>query len=360
MQAGAERVLFVHAHPGDESAQTGGTIATLVADGVRVTVLTCTRGELGGDAAQASDAALERAAEHEGQLAEAVRILGVADHRYLGDENARWPGRPPRRYQDSGQQWAPDGQPTYLGVVGPLSLLAADPGETAADIAAVINDVNAQAVVSYDPYGGNGHPDHERVHETARRAAEVLGVPFFAIVPAEASASASMSVDVSAVLERKKSAIAAYGATPIGSIVRTERYRRIRIAREGSEFANQSTAGKIGASVLAAGIGFIAGSLLTVAHQATADVFGNPVPWGIIAAVGLTLALLLGLRLVFETRLVPGFATVGLLTAVAFLSLQGAGGSILVPANAAGYTWTFAPAIIALGVLAWPRPAARR
>ena len=44
---GPERVLFVHAHPDDESISTGGTIATLVDRGAAVTVLTCTRGERG-------------------------------------------------------------------------------------------------------------------------------------------------------------------------------------------------------------------------------------------------------------------------------------------------------------------------
>ena len=42
-----ERVLFVHAHPDDETLSTGATIATLVDSGAHVTVLTCTRGELG-------------------------------------------------------------------------------------------------------------------------------------------------------------------------------------------------------------------------------------------------------------------------------------------------------------------------
>jgi len=33
-----ERVLFVHAHPDDETIETGGTIATLLAQGAAVTV----------------------------------------------------------------------------------------------------------------------------------------------------------------------------------------------------------------------------------------------------------------------------------------------------------------------------------
>ena len=74
-----ERVLFVHAHPADESIVTGGTIATLVDRRASVTVLTCTRGE-------------------GAELAAALAELGVTDHRWLGDSNARWAGREPRRY----------------------------------------------------------------------------------------------------------------------------------------------------------------------------------------------------------------------------------------------------------------------
>jgi N-acetyl-1-D-myo-inositol-2-amino-2-deoxy-alpha-D-glucopyranoside deacetylase len=43
----SERVLFVHAHPDDETISTGGTIALLVKRGAQVTVVTCTRGEQG-------------------------------------------------------------------------------------------------------------------------------------------------------------------------------------------------------------------------------------------------------------------------------------------------------------------------
>ena len=48
MQAEAHGgVLFVHAHPDDESMGTGGTIARLVAEGVRVDLVTCTDGAEG-------------------------------------------------------------------------------------------------------------------------------------------------------------------------------------------------------------------------------------------------------------------------------------------------------------------------
>lgn len=381
MPVSTERVLFVHAQPHDESMSTGGTISALVDAGAQVTVVTCTRGELaaavesglGHESAAALRDPAELREQRDREHADALRILGVADHRYLGDPDARWPGRRAREYLDSGVHWDESGRPRYLDVIDPRSLLAADPGEVAADIASVISAVDPSVVVSYDPSGGYRHPDQVRAQEAARRAAEVLGVAYYAIVPAAASRAATVTMDVSEVLERKRAAIAAHGSrlSVVGDnvtlppeqgrpIERIERYRRVRRDREGNEFSNQSMFGKIGTSVVTAAIGFITGALLTVIHQSSALMFGVPVPWGIITAVLVTAALLTGLRLVFETRIVPGVAAAGILGAVALLSLQGAGGSVLVPGNEAGYTWTFAPTVIAIVVLAWPRPGRRR
>ncbi|MFZ2751408.1 MAG: PIG-L family deacetylase, partial [Propioniciclava sp.] len=44
---GARRVLFVHAHPDDETLATGGLIAALAERGVDVFLLTAPRGEQG-------------------------------------------------------------------------------------------------------------------------------------------------------------------------------------------------------------------------------------------------------------------------------------------------------------------------
>jgi len=81
---------------------------------------------------------------------------------------------------------------------------------------------------------------------------------------------------------------------------------------------------------------------------------GVTVPWGIVVAIVLTSALLAGLRLVFGTRIVPAFATGGLLLTLAFLTLPSPGGSVLVPESVAGYVWALAPAIIAAFVLGLP------
>ena len=108
-----ERVLFVHAHPDDETITTGATIATLVENGAAVTVLTLTRGER-GEVIPVDLASLEGdlealAAVREAELAQALSHLGVRDHRFLGNPDARWAGRTARRYVDSGMRWGARG-----------------------------------------------------------------------------------------------------------------------------------------------------------------------------------------------------------------------------------------------------------
>src|SRR5690606_31265526 len=115
MRRDLEHVVFVHAHPDDETISTGGTIASLVEAGVGVTVVTCTRGERGEvippelQHLEGDGPAL--AGVREGELAAAMAALGVTDHRYLGDSNARAAGLAPRRYADSGMVWGADGRP---------------------------------------------------------------------------------------------------------------------------------------------------------------------------------------------------------------------------------------------------------
>jgi N-acetyl-1-D-myo-inositol-2-amino-2-deoxy-alpha-D-glucopyranoside deacetylase len=368
-----ERVLFVHAHPDDESIFTGGTIATLIERGAAVTVITCTRGERG--AVVATDLAHLKgtpalAVERERELGAALAELGVTDHRWLGEPNARWAGREPRRYEDSGMPWGPSGAEA-AGEPPAGSLTAADAGEVAADIAAVIAAVGPSVVVSYDERGGHGHPDHIRAHHAARTAAEVLEVPFFAIQSGRPVAG-SMRVDVTPVLARKRAAMAAHrtqltltddggftlGDGTVQSVAAVERFARVREA--APSFADFGPGSRIASCAIALLLGLFTGGLLTVVHQAAVSIAGVAVPWGIIAAVVITTALLVGIRLVFGSRVVAAFAALGVLAAVVVLSIQSAGGSLLVPGNPAGFIWVFAPVVIPLLVLAWPREWPRR
>jgi N-acetyl-1-D-myo-inositol-2-amino-2-deoxy-alpha-D-glucopyranoside deacetylase len=364
-----ERVLFVHAHPDDESITTGGTIATLVRRGAAVTVVTCTRGEKGevipADLHRLEGAPAELAAQRSAELAAALAVLGVTDHRYLGAAGARWADLPPRVYTDSGMRWGADGAEA-AETIDDDSLCAAPFGEVAADLATVIDAVQATAVVSYDAGGGYGHPDHVRAHEAARRAAEVMGVPFFAIQPE--GAPATVRVDVSEVLDQKADALRAHrtqvtvegdryslSSAPSRPIAAVESFAIVRPDAPGTvAWKDQGLGIHLFAWIIALVVGAAVGGIATVNHQTTVVVGGLTIGVGIIATLAITAALLVGLRLVFGGRLVAGLAAAGLLAVIGVLSLTGSGGSILVPANLAGYLLTYGPAAIALVVLAWP------
>ncbi|GAB3036752.1 hypothetical protein GCM10027052_14020 [Parafrigoribacterium mesophilum] len=367
-----QRVLFVHAHPDDETITTGGTIAKLVDLGSVVTVLTCTRGELGevilDEFKHLEGSGDELARFRTEELNRAMHILGVSDHRFLGDPSARWANRDPRRYLDSGMRWGEHGA-VALETIGAGTLCAAALDEVVADIAAVIVQADIDVVVSYDATGGYGHPDHVRAHQAARRAAEAMDVPFYAIEPPTAHHRGGLAVDVSAQTGRKTEALRAYlsqvtvagdryalSSGPSLPIASQERYFRVfPDAAVPGVWEEQRLGGKIAGCLLALVTGAAVGALATVNHQAAVPVWGVQVPAGVIAGLVLVAALLAGLRLVFGNRLLPSLAALGVLTSVGLLSLMSTGGSVLVPGNPVGFGWSFGAPIIALIVLGWPR-----
>jgi len=181
------RVVFLHAHPDDETLATGVLLAELVAAGRAVAVVTATRGELGAVvpgplAALAGTPAL---VEHRlGELAGALSELGVDDHVFLGTPPARAAGAAPRRYTDSGMRWLDEAETLAGpgGQAGPDSLTSAPVSEAAADLAAFLGDFGADALVTYDRHGGYGHPDHVACHHIAGVASALTGVPLVEVV----------------------------------------------------------------------------------------------------------------------------------------------------------------------------------
>ena len=158
----ARRLLLVHAHPDDESIGTGATMAKYAAEGARVTLVTCTLGELGevipAELAQlAFDADGGLGQYRIGELAAACRALGVTDHRFLGG---------PGRWRDSGMMGTPAND-------WPGSFWQADVEEAARDLLATIREVQPQVLVTYDANGFYGHPDHIQAHRVAWRAFEL-------------------------------------------------------------------------------------------------------------------------------------------------------------------------------------------
>ena len=159
-------VVFVHAHPDDESIGTGATMAYYAAQGCRVTLVTCTLGEEGEihvpalaglAAAEADQLGGYRIAE----LSVACDALDVADHRFLGGAG---------RYRDSGMMGTPAND-------HPRAFWQADLDAAAAHLVEVFAEVRPQVVVTYDENGFYGHPDHIQAHRITMAAVALTGSP---------------------------------------------------------------------------------------------------------------------------------------------------------------------------------------
>jgi len=165
------RLLFVHAHPDDESLANGATIAHYTARGAEVRVVTCTLGEEGeviGDrwAGLAADRADQLGGYRIGELTAALRALGVSAPIYLGGAG---------RWRDSGMQGTPKR--------GRQRFIDADEREAVGALVAIIREQRPHVVVTYDPNGGYGHPDHIHAHAVTTAAVAAAGSADYAGEP---------------------------------------------------------------------------------------------------------------------------------------------------------------------------------
>ena len=88
-------LLAVEPHPDDESIGMGGTLARYSAEGVRTTLVTATRGEVGeilDKELDPKEAAPRLATIREAELRNAVKILGVTELVFLGYEDSGMAG----------------------------------------------------------------------------------------------------------------------------------------------------------------------------------------------------------------------------------------------------------------------------
>ncbi|MGY2082697.1 N-acetyl-1-D-myo-inositol-2-amino-2-deoxy-alpha-D-glucopyranoside deacetylase [Blastococcus sp. SYSU DS0539] len=160
------RLLLVHAHPDDETINNGATMARYVAEGAGVTLLTCTLGEEGEilvpELTQlAADQADQLGGYRIWELRAAMAALGVEDFRFLGG---------PGRYRDSGMMGTPANE-------HPRAFWNAHLDEAVGHAVAVVREVRPQVVVTYDEFGGYGHPDHIQAHRVAMAAVEAAADP---------------------------------------------------------------------------------------------------------------------------------------------------------------------------------------
>lgn len=152
------RLLFVHAHPDDETLTSGGTIAGYAASGADVHVVTCTLGEEGEVIGErysqlAVDAADQLGGYRICELTKALHALGVEEPNFLGGaghwRDSGMEGTPPRRQQ---------------------RFADADMREAVGELVAIIRRLRPHVVVTYDPDGGYGHPDHIQAHRVTTEA----------------------------------------------------------------------------------------------------------------------------------------------------------------------------------------------
>jgi len=153
------RILLVHAHPDDETINNGATMALYAARGAQVTLVTCTRGEEGEVLVPelshlASSHSDSLGAHREVELANAMRALGIADHRFLGS------------FRDSGMMGSETNNRTDV-------FWQADLDSAAKLLVAIIEEAQPHILITYDEIGGYGHPDHIKAHLVAMRASEL-------------------------------------------------------------------------------------------------------------------------------------------------------------------------------------------
>jgi LmbE family N-acetylglucosaminyl deacetylase len=136
-------IVSVWAHPDDEAYLCGGLMAAAVDAGARVVCVTATRGELG-----VTDPVRwppERLTEiREAEMAACLALLGVAEHHWLG---------------------YPDGGCADVGIEA-----------GAASVAALLEAVRPDTVLTFAPDGQTGHPDHIAVHHWAVEAVRRTGL----------------------------------------------------------------------------------------------------------------------------------------------------------------------------------------
>ena len=148
-------VLAAFAHPDDEGFGSGGTLAMLAARGARITLVSLTNGDVGeiSDPSLATPQTLARVRQEE--MRQAALVTGVTDVRFLG-------------YRDSGMAGTEDNN-------HPNSLYQAPPDQVVDPLVAIIREVRPEMIITHDPTGAYGHPDHVTTYSHVTQAFALSG-----------------------------------------------------------------------------------------------------------------------------------------------------------------------------------------
>jgi len=146
-------LLVVIAHPDDESFPMGGTLAKNTAEGVRVVLVSATRGEAGIQGLNAVETGRLREAE----LSAAAQVLGVSRLEFLG-------------YLD--REFDRADEETVVG-----------------KLLKIIQQEKPDALITFGPDGISGHPDHVAANRFTTTAFDRSGINgrLFYMLPSEAT-----------------------------------------------------------------------------------------------------------------------------------------------------------------------------
>jgi N-acetyl-1-D-myo-inositol-2-amino-2-deoxy-alpha-D-glucopyranoside deacetylase len=153
----SKTLLFVGAHPDDETFGIGGTLAQYAAAGVKVYYACSTRGEVGSASPQYMKGFTSVGDMRWAELKCAAQVLGLADVIHLG-------------YRDSGMAGSEDNK-------NPASLAMSPVDEVAGRIVKIIRELKPDVVITHDAGGGYGHPDHIAAHNATVKAFHAAGDP---------------------------------------------------------------------------------------------------------------------------------------------------------------------------------------
>lgn len=154
-----KRLLILYAHPDDEILGSGGATARYASEGAQVELVVATHGEAGeiADPALASPETLGEVREQEMRCA--AQTLGISRVTFLG-------------YRDSGMAGTADNQ-------HPRAYLNSDPAEVVPCLVEIVRRFRPHVILTFEPFGGYGHPDHKTIHKHALLAVPAAADPAY-------------------------------------------------------------------------------------------------------------------------------------------------------------------------------------
>lgn len=152
-----KRILALYAHPDDETFSAGGTLARYGREGTRVELVCATRGEEGAIADPLLADRDSLATVREMELRCAARSLNIDQLHFLD-------------YRDSGMAGTPANQNADAFINAPAA-------EVVARLVPIIRALQPQVAITFEPWGGYGHPDHIAIHRHSLAALDAAADP---------------------------------------------------------------------------------------------------------------------------------------------------------------------------------------